>query len=78
VKGKDPDVYRLTLTYPVLNRAKQIYFLVSGPEKATIVKTILENRQAELPVQKIQPSEGTLTWLLDKEAASLLEKVGGP
>ncbi len=78
VKGGDPDVYRLTLTYTVLNRAKQIYFLVSGEKKATIVKTILENRQAELPAQKIQPSEGILTWLLDKQAASLLEKVGGP
>lgn len=78
VKGGDPDVYRLTLTYPVLNKAKLICFLVSREKKAGIVKAILENRLAGLPAQKIQPSEGTLIWLLDKEAASLLEKGGSP
>ena len=72
VKGGNPDVYRLTLTYKVLNRAKEIYFLVSGKGKAPIVKTAIENKDARLPAQKIQPMHGSLTWLLDREAASLL------
>jgi 6-phosphogluconolactonase len=72
VKGGSPDVYRLTLTYDVLNRAKRIYFLVSGKGKALIVKTVLENKDAGLPAQKIRPVQGELTWLLDREAASLL------
>ncbi len=72
VKGGTPDIYRLTLTYEVLNRAKEIYFLVSGMEKALIVKTVLENKDAALPAQKIQPINGKLAWLLDKKAASLL------
>lgn len=72
VKGGTPDIYRLSLTYEVLNRAKEIYFLVSGKEKAPIVKTVLENKDAELPAQKIQPIKGKLAWLLDKEAAYLL------
>ena len=74
VKGGDPNVYRLTLTYDVLNRAKRVYFLVSGKEKAPTVKTVLENKNAHLPSQVIQPVKGKLTWLLDKEAASLLTK----
>lgn len=74
VKGGNPNVYRLTLTYDVLNRAKRVYFLVSGTEKAPIVKTVLENKNAHLPAQQIQPVKGRLTWLLDKEAASLLSK----
>lgn len=74
VKGGSPDVYRLTLTYDVLNRAKRICFLVSGKEKALIVRTVLENKDARLPAQKIQPVQGKLTWLLDKDAASLLSK----
>lgn len=72
VKGGNPDVYRLTLTYKVLNRAKEIYFLVSGKGKAPIVKTAIINKDARLPAQKIQPKQGSLTWVLDKEAASLL------
>ncbi len=74
VKGGDPNVNRLTLTYDVLNRAKRVYFLVSGREKAPIVKTVLENKDVRLPAQKIQLVKGKLTWLLDKEAASLLSK----
>ena len=78
-KGGTPDVYRLTLIYDLLNRAKEIYFLVSGKEKAPIVKSIFENKQAHLPAQKIRPMNGKLTWLLDKEAAFLLsqEKIRG-
>jgi 6-phosphogluconolactonase len=74
VKGGNPNVYRLTLTYDVLNRAKKVYFLVSGKEKAPIVRTVLEDKDAHLPAQKIQPMQGELTWLLDNKAASLLSK----
>ncbi len=74
LKGGSPDVYRLTLTYDVLNRAKRICFLVSGKEKALIVRTVLENKDARLPAQKIQPVQGKLTWLLDKDATSLLSE----
>ncbi len=74
VKGGNPNVYRLTLTYDVLNRAQRVYFLVSGKKKAPIVKTVLENKDVRLPAQKIQPVKGKLTWLLDREAASLLKK----
>jgi len=74
VKGGDPNVYRITLTYEVLNRARRVYFLVTGKEKAPTVKTVLETMDARLPTQKIQPVKGELIWLLDKEAASWLSK----
>lgn len=74
VKGGIPDVYRLTLTYEVLNRAKEICFLVAGKEKALTVRAIFEDREANLPAQKIQLANGKLTWLLDKEAASFMSK----
>jgi 6-phosphogluconolactonase len=72
VKGGQPNVFRLTLTYDVLNRARHILFLASGSGKAAVVKTIFEDRRAQLPAQKIQPLDGEVTWLLDNEAASLL------
>ena len=72
VKGGDFYVSRLTMTFPVLNHAKRIIFMVSGKNKADIVKTILEFPKARLPAQRIQPLNGTLTWLLDSESASML------
>jgi 6-phosphogluconolactonase len=78
VKGGDPNVYRLTLTYDVLNRAKRVYFLVSGKEKAPTVKIVLENKDIRLPAQEIQPVKGVLTWLLDREAASMLSTPSTP
>jgi 6-phosphogluconolactonase len=72
VKGGNPDVNRLTMTYPVLNRARHIVLLVSGEEKAAVLGIIFENSKAQLPAQMIQPISGKLTWLLDNEAASLV------
>ena len=72
VRGGIPDVYRLTLTYDVLNRANRICFLVSGKNKAQIVKTIFEDKESRLPAQGIRALHGKLQWLMDKEASSLL------
>ncbi len=72
VKGKNPNVFRLTLTYFVLNRARNILFLVSGKDKALIVKSLFEDNTVDLPAKNIKPLKGTLMWLLDQEAASLL------
>ena len=72
VRGGEPDVSRLTMTFPVLNMARQIVFLVSGKEKAAILKTVFESSQNPLPAQRIRPVNGMLTWLMDREAASLI------
>lgn len=72
VKGGNPYLYRTTLTYAVLNDARRILFLVSGKKKAKIVKTVFENRQTLLPASRITPTNGTVMWLLDKDAASLI------
>lgn len=64
--------WRITLTLPVLNHASSILFLVTGRNKAGILKEILgggENRQ-KYPAGLIQPVQGSLTWLIDKEASS--------
>jgi len=74
VKGGTPNVWRTTMTYAVLNRAQQIVFLVAGIEKAETVKALLEGSQPEFPAGQIKPLGGDLLWLLDDEAASLLEK----
>jgi 6-phosphogluconolactonase len=74
-KGGIPSVGRISLTYPVLNQARQILFLVAGREKAEAVKALLEDDRPELPAARIKPLQGDVIWLLDQEAASLLAKV---
>ena len=66
---------RLTLTYPVLNNADLILLLVSGPEKADMLKEVLAGDRApnRYPVQRIQPKHGMLKWLVDQSAAIQLD-----
>ena len=65
--------YRITLTLPVLNNADFVMFIVSGKEKAKMLKKVLEGRNpTPLPSQRIEPNQGRLMWLLDKEAARQL------
>lgn len=66
-KNEDP---RLTLTYSVLNQAVQVVFLVTGANKAAIVKEVLTT-EAHLPCQAVKP-QGRLLWLLDTAAAAQL------
>ena len=73
-KGGNPDVYRLTLNYPVLNRARTLAFLVSGQGKAEMVRTLLCEDEVRYPPQRIRPEYGRLIWLLDQPAASLLPR----
>jgi 6-phosphogluconolactonase len=61
---------RITFTYPVLNSAACILFLASGPDKAAILHEVLRNPAADLPSQKIIPTNGRLIWLVDQAAAS--------
>lgn len=64
--------YRITLTLPVLNNANAVVFLVSGEEKADILREVLKGPDARFPAQAIQPTHGTLRWLLDSAAGSRL------
>lgn len=64
------STWRITLTLPVLNSAANVMFLVSGPDKAAIVHSILNGNERELyPAQLLQPPNGNLLWLLDSAAA---------
>ncbi len=64
------QAYRITLTLPVLNRSACVMFLVSGADKANIVREVLKNEDADLPSQKVRPADGRLLWLLDRAAGS--------
>jgi 6-phosphogluconolactonase len=69
---QDRPAQRVTLTLPAINSARQILFLVTGSAKAGVVRATLEGADEQLPAQRIQPTAGQLTWLLDAEAAHLI------
>ncbi len=66
--------HRVTLTAPLINQARLVAFLVSGPGKAAILAEILQGPRdpLRLPAQLIQPHAGELVWLVDQPAAALV------
>jgi len=70
---EEKKTFRITLTYPVLNHAAEVEFLIAGAGKAEIVKNVLNSSQALVyPAQGVKPENGRLLWLLDQDAASLV------
>lgn len=63
------NAYRITMTLPLINNAASVLFLVSGTEKAEIVREVLEGSSKRYPAQEVRPTNGALLWMLDKEAA---------
>jgi 6-phosphogluconolactonase len=72
VKEAPKKYQRLTLTLPVINNAKNIVFLITGKEKANAVREVMENKNPSLPASMVRPIKGTLFFVLDSDAASLL------
>jgi len=68
------DAWRITLTWPVINHASSVFFLIAGADKAGILMKVLTGpRDPErLPSQLIWPCSGILTLILDRAAAALL------
>ena len=72
------DTWRVTLTWPVINHAREVFFLIAGADKADRLKEVfLGPKDVErLPSQLIWPASGILTLILDKAAAAELPPVG--
>ena len=66
--------YRITFTYPVLDAAACVTFLVAGEDKASALHQVWEDPSSGLPAQRVQLKHGRLIWLLDRAAASGLSR----
>jgi 6-phosphogluconolactonase len=64
--------YRITLTYPALNHAACVQFLVCGGEKTDALRAVWHGpRDLErFPAQGILPDSGRLVWLVDRAAVA--------
>jgi len=68
------NMRRMTLTLPVLDAAMRVVFLVVGPEKAEILREVLQGKaDPPYPAQLVQPRHhGIKIFLVDRAAAALL------
>ncbi|MBN8863684.1 MAG: 6-phosphogluconolactonase [Sphingobacteriales bacterium] len=72
---EEQQMYRITLTAPIVNRSASIAYLVSGADKAPAVKAVISGTpDPDLhPAQVIHPTAGgTVHWFLDQPASAEL------
>jgi 6-phosphogluconolactonase len=64
----EQDMYRVTLTAPIINQARDVIFLVSGVNKAPALQKVLQGpfRPHDFPAQLIRPKRIHPLWLVDK------------
>jgi 6-phosphogluconolactonase len=74
------DTWRITLTVPVINQARQIVFLIEGAAKTDVLAAVLlgVSNSDTLPSQLIRPESGALTFLLDAASAAKLPPPASP
>lgn len=58
------DAYRLTLTFPVINNARNRMILVRGAKKLKIFNEIQELEEKKYPIQYIYPSNAKDYWIV--------------
>lgn len=70
------SMYRITLTSPIINSAKQICFLTFGANKAKALYEVLEGERnsVQYPSQLIHATNGEVIWMVDEAAAALLKR----
>ncbi len=57
------DTHRITFTFPLINAARHVCFLVNDPKKEPIVQAVLE-KSGGYPTERVAPESGRITWLL--------------
>jgi 6-phosphogluconolactonase len=69
----EPYVDRITLTLPMLCRAREVLFLVTGKDKADAAKRAFRDEPSRAtPGSLVRAAGGTTTAVLDADAAALL------
>jgi 6-phosphogluconolactonase len=68
------NTHRITLTFPAINAAHQVVFMVAGADKAAALRAALaeDSEISAAPARGVRPQHGTLTYLVDRAAAAQL------
>jgi 6-phosphogluconolactonase len=72
------DSWRITLTWPVIDRARDVFFLIEGADKVAALKQVFLGPYdpETYPSQLIRPASHRITLLLDSAAAAALPPPG--
>lgn len=72
----DSGQKRVSINGKVINKAKEVAFLVTGASKAEKVEAVVEKTKGSeaYPASLVDPSSGKLVWFLDEEAAAKLNQ----
>ena len=65
-----PPPIRITMTLPIINNARNVVIVASGPGKTAIVSKALDPTSTvpDLPIRRVSPSNGELWWFVDRAA----------
>jgi len=55
--------WRLTFTFPLINHARQVCFLVNATKSAELIERVLRG-DPQLPATRVEPIAGDVTWIL--------------
>jgi len=68
--GTSVNMWRLTLTPPIINAAARVLFLVAGADKAAVLQRVWHDaiNVDLLPAQAVRPSHGELHWMVNQGA----------
>jgi 6-phosphogluconolactonase len=61
------ETFRLTMTYPLLNQARQVLFLVQAGKSPEILERVLAGDET-YPAARVAPTSGRLTWMVGEAA----------
>jgi 6-phosphogluconolactonase len=57
------SAWRLTFTFPLINHARHVCFLVNATKNAELIERVIK-RDPKFPASRVNPSAGTVTWIL--------------
>jgi 6-phosphogluconolactonase len=57
------NTWRLTFTFPLINQARHVCFLVNSAKHAELIESVL-NGDPKYPASRVNPGGGSVTWIL--------------
>jgi 6-phosphogluconolactonase len=57
------DAWRLTFTFPLINHARHVCFLVGAAKNADLIEHVFEG-DSQFPASRVNPPAGEVTWII--------------
>jgi 6-phosphogluconolactonase len=57
------DAWRLTFTFPLINQARHVCFLVGAAKNASLIERVIEG-DPQFPASRVNPNAGDVTWII--------------